>query len=107
MHQFNPKKIYNQILDKANEDGIITSDEQAIIDSIKSNISKYQEILEDSYEDEIITAEEQNDMYLSRKHMLEEALSIAKEDNKITQDEFKLLKIIRQIIGEMENQEHY
>lgn len=107
MHNFNPEEIYQRIIDKANEDGIITSDEQALIDNVKDNIAIYSAIVKESYEDEIITSEEQNDMYLTRKQILKEAIEIANKDDTITQDEFNLLQIIRRIITDMEDQEHY
>jgi len=102
-----PEQLYQRMLEVANEDGIISEDEQALIDNVRANISKYFQILRDSFEDKIITEEEQYEMYESRKRILEEALQVAKGDEKITQDEFKLLSTIREILQEMEYNENY
>ena len=107
MYKIDIEKLYQKLIDTANKDGIITSDEQKLIDNIRKNIEKYSKILNESYADNIITADEQNDLYTFRKKIMEEALIIAKQDHKITQDEFSLLRCIKDILDDMEANETY
>ncbi|MHA2503086.1 MAG: hypothetical protein ACXAE3_09460 [Candidatus Kariarchaeaceae archaeon] len=106
-HDLHPSEINQKMIDIAKQNGIITADEQAIIESVKENIAKYFEVLHQSYDDDIITSDEQNDMYALRKRIMDEAVEIAKDDNQITQDEFALLRVIKSILEEMEYNEHY
>jgi hypothetical protein len=106
-HNLRAEDLLQQILNVAEEDGIISDDEQAMISSIKSNLAKYFEILDLNYEDGIITSEEQYEFYQARKKILEEALVIAREDEKITQDEFRIVQALRDVIRQIEEEEHY
>ena len=106
-HILQPSEINKKLLTIASQDGIISKDEKALIDSVKKNIAKYFAVLNESYDDDIITSDEQNSMYRIRKQILDEALQVAKQDNQVTQEEFALLNTIRSILEEMEYNEHY
>jgi hypothetical protein len=106
-HNLKATDMIAEILKAAKEDGIISEDEQALIDSIQANIAKYYRILDKSYEDGVITSDEEHNFYEARKIILEEALKVAREDEQITQDEFRIIKVLRHVIRKMEENEHY
>lgn len=106
-HSLDHKDIYETLINIANENGIVSSDEQNMLEKINEDIEKYFEVLDNSYEDDIITSEEQHKLYQMRKNILDSALAVAKEDDEVSQEEFALLQAVKSIIEALEENEHY
>ncbi len=106
-HKMNPQKIYQMLCKIAMEDGIVSDSEQTLIDMIKKNIEKYYVVLDEAFDDNVITTEEHFNFYNLRKKVIDEAIKVAKADETISPDEFKLLKALQSILEEVEVDEHY
>lgn len=90
--------LYDLLLKKAKEDGIITSEEQAILDHVELEIEKYEKMVEEAMEDNVITEEESNQLKKQRSIMLEGAWVTADEDSVISQDEARLLNLLLKLL---------
>ncbi|OLS25715.1 MAG: hypothetical protein HeimC2_17710 [Candidatus Heimdallarchaeota archaeon LC_2] len=100
--QSDMQKLYAKLLDKALEDGIITEEEQAILDDVKMNIGDYEKLLSEALEDEIITEKEAKDLRNSRAKMLDMAWLTADKDAEIDPDEAGLLNLMLNLLKKIE-----
>jgi hypothetical protein len=57
-HILHPSEVNQKLIEIASRDGIISEDEQAILENVRKNITKYFKVLYESYDDDIITADE-------------------------------------------------
>ncbi len=88
------REALTQIWQKAKEDGVVTDDEQAIIDTVTSSVEKLEETFEKAAEDGIITQEERNDLYDLEEKMYSDTYFTAMSDNVLTQEEALLLRTL-------------
>ena len=96
------QKLYAKLLVKAKEDGIITGEEQAILDQVKMNIEDYENLLVEALEDNIITESEAKDLRNSRAKMLDMAWLTADKDAEINSDEAGLLNLMLSLLKKIE-----
>ncbi len=82
------------ITDKAAEDGVVTKEEQKIIETARDNLLEYEKLVKEAMEDGIITTEEMNSLIDLEENLLSETYFTAIEDNKIDSDELILLKTL-------------
>ena len=96
------QKLYVKLLEKAKEDGVITEEEQAILDQVKINMEDYEKLLTEALEDQIITEEEAKELRNSRAKMLDVAWLTADKDAKIDKDEAGLLNLLLNLLKKIE-----
>ncbi|MHA2097121.1 MAG: hypothetical protein ACW99A_00435 [Candidatus Kariarchaeaceae archaeon] len=96
------QKLYEALLRKANEDGIITNEEQAILDQVKMNVLDYEKLLSNALEDGIIDEDEAKQLRDSRAKMLELAWMAADTDAEINTDEAGLLNLLLNLLKKIE-----
>ncbi len=87
-----------RIIEKAEEDGIITPEEAKIIEKGKENLDKYIEMVDQALEDSIITQEERNNLIDLEEKMMADSYFVALEDNILDNDELLLLKTLYRTI---------
>ncbi|MCY3414460.1 MAG: hypothetical protein INQ03_22625 [Candidatus Heimdallarchaeota archaeon] len=88
------KQAIQKIIERAKEDGVITEEEQAIIDTIKFNIESYQKMLEKALDDNIITQEERNQLNDLEEKIYGDSYFTAMDDKVISKDESTLIKTL-------------
>lgn len=82
------------IVSKAEEDGIVTTEEANILKTAKNNLKEYEKMVEDALDDGIITQDEQNILTDLEEELLSDTYFTAMEDNIIDKDEMLLLKTL-------------
>ncbi|MCH8905562.1 MAG: hypothetical protein IH840_00605 [Candidatus Heimdallarchaeota archaeon] len=92
-----PKKLWQKLITIAKLDGIITDDEQALLDNIEKNLREYYKSKKLEKE-EGLSGLKVLESYLDIMH---EAYATAHEDEVISEDEFQLLKELQSIVKEM------
>ncbi|MFQ5887265.1 MAG: hypothetical protein ACE5HY_01045 [Candidatus Hydrothermarchaeales archaeon] len=90
---------YSQMLEKALEDGCISAEEHALLDSISKNYGIYENSLKSAVGDGIISDEEEEKLRDLRKKVYEEALKVALADGVITEDEKAILNNLKTAVG--------
>lgn len=96
------QKLYEALLTKALEDGVISKDEQAILDQVKMNVLDYEKLLSEAFEDGIIDEDEAKQLRDSRAKMLELAWMEADTDAMINTDEAGLLNLLLSLLKKIE-----
>ena len=91
-------KILDDLRSVALVDGQITIEEQILITTVVTNVMAYSSILEKAREDGIITDEEMNQLFEQRMKVMENAYHVARDDNKLSDDEKALLKEVCTIV---------
>ncbi|MHA2172897.1 MAG: hypothetical protein ACXAB7_23795 [Candidatus Kariarchaeaceae archaeon] len=95
--------IYEQLLAKATEDGVISPEEQAILNQAKFDLDYYEKLLQLAVLDDIITSDESNQLKVARNKILKGAWVVADEDAVITKDEAELLNLLLKILKDIES----
>lgn len=83
-------------------DGIITEDEERILASVTWNLAQFQRVAEDAEADGIITTYEREKIDFFAAQIIRDSEILARRDDKITEDEAFLLKVIHRIIETFE-----
>lgn len=92
--------IYKKLLKKAEEDGVITPDEKAILFKVKMEGTAYDENLRLAYNDQIISEKEREKLTYLRSNLYKASERQAKKDNVITNDEKELLTLLMKLLKE-------
>ena len=100
--QSDMQKLYDKLIDKAKEDGVITEEEQAILDQVKINIEDYEKLLSEALDDNIITEDEAKELRNTRAKMLDSAWITADKDAEINPDEAGLLNLLLNLLKKIE-----
>ena len=88
------KKAMESILEKAKEDGRVTEDEQAIIDTLEKSIDEFEKYLEVALEDGVIDEVEREKLHNLEEEIMSGSYFEAMKDEKITMDEILLLRTL-------------
>ena len=96
--QSDMQKLFAKLLEKAREDGVITVEEQAILDQVQINIDDYEKLLSEALDDNIITEDEAKDLRNARAKMLDLAWITADRDAEINPDEAGLLNLLLNLL---------
>ena len=94
------QKIIRAISKVAKADGIITPEEQEILESVQINILVYDQSLEDALDDGIISNDERESLNALKHQILNEAWDIARYSEGVSNDEIKMLQVL---LRELEN----
>jgi uncharacterized tellurite resistance protein B-like protein len=86
--------VLRSLLIKAKEDGIITSDEQNILDMVKNKLNKLSSDIEMALSDDVITVNERELIKESRVQLMSEVFELANSDKNLTNDELQLLNLL-------------
>lgn len=85
-------KIMMKLIETAAKDGIITKEEQEVLDSIDNSLVFYKQALDEAEADGMITLQEQKRLEKIRDIVISTARIIAQEsDSQIDKDELNLL----------------
>ncbi|MFQ5975824.1 MAG: hypothetical protein ACE5J5_05885 [Candidatus Hydrothermarchaeales archaeon] len=90
---------YQKMLERALEDGYISEDEHALLDSISKTFGIYDNSLKEAIKDGVISDDEEEKLRDLRKKIYEEALKVALTDNEITEDEKAILDNLKTTVG--------
>ncbi len=93
MENFNeePQKVLDYLVKVAKEDGIISEDENSFLKVVEAEIEKYKTYLGKTLEDSKITLSEKIYLVKSRKEIIQRAIDVVREDDKVTEEEQNLL----------------
>ncbi len=89
-----PSEIWEDLIAIAKTDGVITKDEEVLLDTIKTNLERYYSSLEENP----ITDKEKLEVFASQVDIMSEAYDTAHLDGKISHDEYELLKKLQKIV---------
>jgi len=90
-----PEQIWEKLLTIANEDGVISTDEEIMLENIKQNLKKYYDARASNDEgDELLVLQHHLDI-------MREAYDTAYLDDKLSEDELQLLKGLQKIVNRM------
>ena len=88
------EKLYDDVVKIAQQDNIVSGDEQAILDKTKENIDKFIQFYHSAMEDNVITEEESNILNEAYKRIYKDPEGEALKDNKLTTEEVNLISKI-------------
>jgi tellurite resistance protein len=86
-----PQKVLDYLVKVAKEDGIISDDEKSFLKVVEAEIEKYKTYLGKTLEDSKITLSEKIYLVKSRKEIIQRAIDVVREDDKVTEEEQNLL----------------
>ncbi len=86
-----PQKVLDYLVKVAKEDGIISEDENSFLKVVEAEIDKYKTYLGKTLEDSKITLSEKIYLVKSRKEIIQRAIDVVREDDKVTEEEQNLL----------------
>ena len=92
---------FQNLMDKAMADGVITEEERTMIRSISNQLDAYTDILQEAMEDGIISLKEKLSLYKFRTGMFHDNIQLVQEDDKVTQDEINLLNLLTGMLSNM------
>lgn len=95
---------YENLLKIAHEDGKISKEELEILGKISFLLKKYRLVFDEALEDGVVTEEELEDIQIISTKIYNMANLQARLDGKITKDEEALLKGIKQIAEQKEQE---
>lgn len=96
------RDLFNQLLQKAQEDNVISNEEQAILDKIELDVDKYEKLLKSALEDDVITQTEAKELTDFRANILDGAWVVADGDSIINSDEAVLLNLLLKLLKKMD-----
>lgn len=99
------ERVWTQLTAVAYNDGIITQDEQSLLNQIMIDLQKYSEVLEIALEDGIITDDELVFLKEARLNLWSKANVVALQDAIISPDEQQILEKLKEIAHELELKE--
>jgi hypothetical protein len=91
-------KAYEKLLEIAKEDGIITDDEQKILETAKTAIENFDEYVDEALEDGFVTVSEHTKLLKLQDRLLRDTESQALEDDHITEDEQLLIDLLKKTV---------
>ena len=90
-------EIWNELVKLAEEDGVISKDEDDLMKSILSDLGEYTSTLEKAQSDGKIDVHEFKELREFRANIVKKAIKKAKLDDKITKDELRIIHKLQQI----------
>ncbi|MCY3413199.1 MAG: hypothetical protein INQ03_16285 [Candidatus Heimdallarchaeota archaeon] len=99
-------EIYNRLVKKAEQDGIISREEQNLLNRVKMTTMKFKQYYEKAKEDEIIDADESAQLEQWKKDVLLQAWDEADKDQEIQKDEAALLNLLLRLVKNLDLQEY-
>lgn len=93
----------NQLISKlkqiAQSDGYISNDEQSIIDSIIPELERYKSRILEIQDKKEVNQDDLDKINQFKQHIVEKVKSIAFDDNRYNEEEWKLVEAIKQFAG--------
>jgi len=94
--------IWGELVDLALDDDHITIDESKLLKNILDNAKVYRKLLDKAFEDGHISREDKQQLLKQRKKITDAAYQEAKDDNRITDEELRILTKALEITKKLE-----
>lgn len=91
-------EILQKIIEKAEEDGLITIEEQEFINVLDITFKDLDQTIEEALRDHYLSKQEEQILKEKRAKIIDEAWKIVSKDNVISEDEAILIKTLLQLI---------
>jgi len=98
-------KAREYLLEIANKDGIVTDEEQKLIDKILLEVQNYENVFKEAIEDQKLDSGERLKLFKAKLNILRNAARAVHEDLHVSQDEEEILKGLRSIFPDMQESE--
>lgn len=94
--------LVHELMRKANEDGIITDEEKAIVDGIKLTVQNFEDRMKLASTSDLFTDDELYELSYFQKAAVATAWHVASADRKLTDDEQILIKHLKLLLTEFD-----
>ena len=98
-------KAREYLLNIANKDGVVTEEEQQLIDKILLEVENYETVFKEAISDQKLDAGERLKLFKAKLNILRNAAKAVHEDLHVSQDEEEILKGLRSIFPDMQESE--
>lgn len=99
MDPVNLEILLKELEPLAKQDGIISKDEQDLLDQVKVNIESFIEEYKRAWEDNRLSKDEKKKLTKLWDNIYEKSLESAKKDNNVTAEEFQILiQVLKTIV---------
>ncbi|MCH8906106.1 MAG: hypothetical protein IH840_03370 [Candidatus Heimdallarchaeota archaeon] len=93
--------ITDEIIGIAKRDGIITEEEQTLIDSIENEMKKYKTLMEKALEDNEITPKERNSLFRAKLQIIKNSVKTIRQDFNVSNDEQEIINGLQKMLPEI------
>ena len=84
-------KLIETLIYVSGVDGVLTEDEQSIIEVVKKNVGDFKKAYQDAWQDNILTDDEKEHLRNLWKNIMLETTKSAIKDNKFSKEELSLV----------------
>lgn len=98
-------EIWNHLMEIAQADGVVSTDETRFIETVITNIKNYNDFLSNALEDNVIDRDEKMQLAKLRANILRNSMVQALADTHVTRDERELIKAIKKIHSDLRKAE--
>ncbi len=91
-------EILSEIIKKAEEDGIITIEEQEFIKVVQIGFEELDNAIKDALQDHFLSQDEEELLRRKRAGIIDEAWEVITKDDVITKDEAELIQLLLKLI---------
>lgn len=95
------KLITDEITGIAKRDGVITEEEQTLIDSIETEMKKYKTLMEKALEDNEITPKERNSLFRAKLQIIKNSVKTIRQDFNVSNDEQEIINGLQKMLPEI------
>ena len=99
------EKAREYLMNIANKDGIVTEEEEELIEKILLEVQNYETIFKEAIVDQKLDSEERLKLFKAKLNILRNAAKAVHEDLHVSQDEEEILKGLRSIFPDMQESE--
>ncbi|MCE7737561.1 MAG: MFS transporter [Candidatus Heimdallarchaeota archaeon] len=98
-------KSWMKLMQVAEEDGVVTSDEQLLLRQIVGDLQSYSLLLEEALSDNIIDKKEREGLLAARNTLLQNARIIGEIDDNVSDEEKAIIMKLQTILSQFERSE--
>lgn len=96
--------LVKELFKKANEDGIVTDEERAILDGVELTLKDFDHRLKLAYQSGLFTEDELEELADFRHAAVATAWHVASADQKLSEDEQELIKHLKKLLLTLANE---
>ncbi|MCH8907663.1 MAG: hypothetical protein IH840_11280 [Candidatus Heimdallarchaeota archaeon] len=100
---FDPQELLDELLEVAQSDGIVSSDEKNLIKTVEKEMAKYQNLLKKANEDGVIDKGEKLKLFGMRLNVVRKAFDTVQKDMQVTKDEQDLLDALMAKLNKLQD----
>lgn len=93
--------VKTEVTNIAKRDGVITDEEQRLIDSIVNEMTKYKVIMEKALDDDEINPKERNTLFRAKLQIIKNSVKTIREDFNVSNDEQEIINGLQKILPEI------